>query len=291
MRIPQTSLEHWRVLQAVVDCGGFAQAASALHRSQSAISYTVARLQERVGVELLSMTGRKAYLTEAGRSLLAEAAPLIEDLLRIEARAQTLLGAQVEVRLRVDSIYPRERLFAALRAFTAAYPNIDLILREEVHVDAPVLNDSTFDLAILAAIPGRPEHRPLLDIEMLALAHPDHALHRRAEAEITPATLARYLCVSIVGDSGAAANAELSPAGGRAWQVNTLEAAVEAVASGLCWGWLPAHLAAPYLAEGTLVALPLTGSNRRPIPLALCYADEARAGPATHALARQLLGV
>ncbi|WP_423822935.1 LysR family transcriptional regulator [Salinisphaera sp. SPP-AMP-43] len=289
MRIPRTSLEQWRVLQAVVDCGGFAQAASTLNRSQSAISYTVGRLQERVGVELLTMTGRKAYLTEAGRSLLAEAAPLIEDLLRIEERAQSLVGEQVEVRLHVDSIYPRARLFAALRAFTAAYPNIDLVLREDVHIDAPALDDTAFDLAILAAAPGRPDHRPLLDIEMLALARPDHVLHRRADAGLTPATLARHLGVSIVGDGAAAHTARLAPANGRAWQVNTLEAAVEAVASGLCWGWLPAHLAAPYLESGELTALRLVGSNQRPIPLALCYADEARAGPATHALAQQLL--
>jgi len=41
MNIPRTTLEQWRVLQAIVEYGGFAQAAEALHRSQSSISYTI----------------------------------------------------------------------------------------------------------------------------------------------------------------------------------------------------------------------------------------------------------
>ena len=46
MNLPKTTLEQWAVLAAVVDEGGFAQAAAVLNRSQSAISYSVARLQE-----------------------------------------------------------------------------------------------------------------------------------------------------------------------------------------------------------------------------------------------------
>ena len=83
MRIPKTTLEQWRVLQAIVEYGGFAQAAERLNRSQSAVSYAVARLQERAGVDLLVIDGRKAQLTDAGRSLLAEAVPLVDELLRI----------------------------------------------------------------------------------------------------------------------------------------------------------------------------------------------------------------
>ena len=36
------SLKQWRMLHAVIDCGGFADAAKFMHLSQSAISYTVA---------------------------------------------------------------------------------------------------------------------------------------------------------------------------------------------------------------------------------------------------------
>jgi len=68
--LAKTSLEQWAVLAAVVDHGGFAQAAAALNRSQSAVSYAVARLQESLGVALLVIEGRKAVLTAHGRALL-----------------------------------------------------------------------------------------------------------------------------------------------------------------------------------------------------------------------------
>ena len=53
MKAPRVTLDQWRTLQAVVDHGGFAQAAEALHRSQSSVSYTVARMQDQLGVPLL----------------------------------------------------------------------------------------------------------------------------------------------------------------------------------------------------------------------------------------------
>lgn len=49
MNSPKVTLDQWRALQAVIDHGGFAQAAEKLHRSQSSVSYAVNRLQELLG--------------------------------------------------------------------------------------------------------------------------------------------------------------------------------------------------------------------------------------------------
>ena len=94
--MPRTTLEQWAVLAAVVDRGGFAQAASALHRSQSAVSYAVARLQEELDVPLLAIEGRKAVLTPHGETLLKRARVLLRDLDTLEslsAQPQARLGA------------------------------------------------------------------------------------------------------------------------------------------------------------------------------------------------------
>src|SRR5581483_12068035 len=88
--IPRTSVEQWAVLAAVVDQGSFAEAAKALHRSQSAVSYALARLQEGVGVPLLEIEGRRAALTAHGRVLLKRARALIADAEKLELLAQTL---------------------------------------------------------------------------------------------------------------------------------------------------------------------------------------------------------
>src|SRR5689334_8250100 len=105
MKIPRSTLEQWQVLQAIVDCGGYAQAAEALHRSQSSVSYMVARLQEQVGVELLEIDGRRARLTKNGEALLRRARALLDDAFQLEEFARSLnQGWESELRFAVDSL-------------------------------------------------------------------------------------------------------------------------------------------------------------------------------------------
>lgn len=107
MKAPRVTLDQWRTLQAVVDHGGFAQAAEALHRSQSSISYTVARMQEQLGVPLLRIDGRKAVLTEAGEVLLRRSRQLVKQAGQLEELAHHMeQGWEPEVRLVVDAAYP-----------------------------------------------------------------------------------------------------------------------------------------------------------------------------------------
>ena len=72
----RTTLEQWRMLKAVVDHGGFAQAAQAVHKSQSTINHAVHKLQDQLGLKLLEVQGRKAQLTRAGELMLRRAEQL-----------------------------------------------------------------------------------------------------------------------------------------------------------------------------------------------------------------------
>ena len=60
---PYLSLDQWRALIAVVDAGGYAQAAEALHKSQSSISYAVHKIESVLGVRAFEIHGRKAVLS------------------------------------------------------------------------------------------------------------------------------------------------------------------------------------------------------------------------------------
>ncbi|MBC7501539.1 MAG: LysR family transcriptional regulator, partial [Herminiimonas sp.] len=112
------SLKQWRMLHAVIDCGGFADAAKFLHISQSAISYTVAKMQEQLGVPILKLVGRKAHVTDAGRELLEQSRYLLKEALALESFAETIRhGGESEVRLVVDHDFPTSLLMIALRQF------------------------------------------------------------------------------------------------------------------------------------------------------------------------------
>ena len=133
MPLAKTSLEQWAVLAAVVDHGGFAQAAAALNRSQSAVSYTVARLQEALDLPLLVIEGRKSVLTPHGQTLLKRARGLLRDIETLELLARSVKqGWEPQLSLVVDTAFPRERLLGIVAELQRLCPNTQLRLSDAV---------------------------------------------------------------------------------------------------------------------------------------------------------------
>ena len=58
----------------------FTRAAAKLGTSQSALSYTIRRLEERLGVRLLVRTTRRVAATEAGERLLKTLGPALDEI-------------------------------------------------------------------------------------------------------------------------------------------------------------------------------------------------------------------
>ena len=72
------TLDQLKVLLTVVEVGSFAGAARKLHRATSVVSYAISNLEVQLGVSLFDRkTTRKPQLTEAGRTVLAEARTII----------------------------------------------------------------------------------------------------------------------------------------------------------------------------------------------------------------------
>src|SRR5947208_1778359 len=77
MSEPRITLDQWRALVAVVDKGGYAKAAAALHKSQSSVTYGVQQLESQLGVKAFKIAGRKAELTSTGELLYRRARYLV----------------------------------------------------------------------------------------------------------------------------------------------------------------------------------------------------------------------
>src|ERR1051325_8598571 len=84
---PTISLEQWRALVAVVEEGGYAAAAGAMHKSQSAVTYAVQQIEKLLGMKAFELAGRKAVLPAAGRMLYARARILLDEAASLEQSA------------------------------------------------------------------------------------------------------------------------------------------------------------------------------------------------------------
>ena len=71
-------LESLRVLTAVVKEGSFAKAAEVLNKTQSAVSYQVQKLEQRLGTAVFDRSSYRAELTPVGERILAEGQRLLD---------------------------------------------------------------------------------------------------------------------------------------------------------------------------------------------------------------------
>lgn len=260
----KTTLDGWEALQAVVRFGSFAAAAKKLNRSQSTVSYALARLQEQLGVRLFELRGRKAVLTEAGRVLLSDAEPLLGSFGRLEQRARTLgSGGKLELRLSVDSIYPYPKLFAALRSFGRKYPHVHTILRQATFIspETEFLTQGA-DLCIAGLASRELLMQPVLEVCLRAVARKGHPLAAKKRI-LSRADLMRHLAVVIEGDSSGEVKSQPRAPAQRTLAVSTIEAAIEAVRCGLGFAWLPRYRIQPLLEAEELIPLRLPLGGQR----------------------------
>ena len=279
----KSTLEQWTVLAAVVDHGGFAQAAAALNRSQSAISYSVGRLQESLGVPLLAVEGRKSVLTAHGRTLLQRARVLIQDLKTLELLARSLTqGWEPELKLVVEAAFPRAPLLDIIAKLQKSCPTTQIQLSDAVLSGAEeAITDAAADVVITSRVPAGWLGDRLLDVEFVAVARSDHALFA-LRRDLSTDDLVRHVQV-VVRDSGSARRDDGWLGAERRFTVSSLEASLATLLAGLAYAWLPQHLVADALQGGRLRRLPLTSGGTRRVTLYSVVVRPELAGPATRA--------
>jgi DNA-binding transcriptional LysR family regulator len=286
-----TTLDAWEVLHTVVQMGGFAPAAERLNRSQSTISYAIGRLEEQLGTRLFELKGRKAHLTELGRVLLADAEPHLAGFQELEQRAcQLAVGGESEIRLSVDSIFPNERLFAALAEFTRRFPHVRPKLRQCAFLSADAeFSAHNTQLCVTGLMSREFFVKAILDIQMVAVARRDHPLHAR-KRRLTRSEMMQHMLVIVEGVAAGSARHQPSSPAQRFLAVSTIDAAIDAVRSGLCFGWLPRYRIRPYLQEGELVPLHMPAGQTREVRLNLVCKEMNPSSRELNALA-ELLGM
>lgn len=282
---PHITLEQWRALLAVVDAGGYAQAAEALHKSQSAISYAVQQIESRLGVRAFEVQGRRAVLTATGQLLVRRARALVEEAEALERTAsQVSAGWEAELRLAVEIVFPNQVLLPALAEFGTQSPHTRIELIESViGGTSEALLSGRVDLAIAPVIPQGFIGEALMQLRFLPVAHPDHPLHALGRP-LTARDLRPHRHL-VVRDSGSARDPrDVSADAVQRWVVSTMATSIQAAAMGHGWSWFPEDKIRDELRRGLLRVLPLRDGGERWLPLYLVFADRDSAGPGLLAL-------
>ena len=291
MEAPHITLEQWRALIAVVDSGGYAQAAETLHKSQSSVTYAVQKLQSLLGVKAFELQGRRAVLTPTGQLLYRRARALLDDAGGIERAVRTLsAGWEAEIRVTMEIVFPTWLMLKCLGRFGAESPHTRIELTESVLGGTQeALLQGQADLVIAGSVPQGFSGEALMRMRFVPAAHPDHPLHRLGR-KITMQDLRAHRQLIVRETGSRRATPALLEAAQR-WTVSAMSTSIIAARSGYGYAWLPEDKIRDELAAGTLKALELREGGERYAELYLVFADRDAAGPGTLKLAEIVRGL
>ena len=184
-------IDQLRTFLAIVETGSFTRAAEIVHKTQSAVSMQMKRLEERLERSIFARDGRASKLTEDGERLLDFARRIVK--LNVEALAAfsdfALTG---RVRLGVPDDYADRYLPEIMARFSRAYPGVELSVICEPSVELiERIAANELDLAIVTDCEsGRPVESFRRE-RLLWVASNRHTTHRE---EPLPLALGRPSC-------------------------------------------------------------------------------------------------
>jgi DNA-binding transcriptional LysR family regulator len=287
--MPQVSLEQWSMFITVIEEGSFQAAADKLLKSQSSISYAMQKMQQGLGVKVFEHKGRKAVLTDAGKLMLQRAKDLIHAASAAEkVAADFSAGWEPQIGLVLNDMFPSHILHSALNAFGEQCPQTRLeIYREVLSGVDDKLRHGEAQIAIDHMIPSGMVGEPIIELEFVRVAHPDHALHHLGRAIYhSDMKLHRQI---VIRDSGNYRRENRGYLGSdQRWTVANMREALELLKLGLGSGVLARSIAQPAIDTGELRELDIDGGSALTSNLNLIFSDKANTGPAALLLAKLL---
>ena len=192
-------------------------------------------------------------------------------------------GWEAELQLVVDAAFPREHLLKIVAELQQLCPNTQMQLSDAVLSGAEeAIADGVADVVVTAHVPSGYVGEFLVDVSFVAVARPGHALFGVGH-DLSFEDLTRHVQV-VVRDSGVKHPRDEGWLGAeRRCTVSSMEASLATVKAGLAYAWLPEHVVAASIRDGTLKALPLASGRERRVPLYLVLVHSEVAGPAARA--------
>ena len=264
----RVNLDVLLILDALDKYGSFAAAAESLFKTPAALSYMVQKLEHELDILILDRSGHRAKFTDTGRMVLEQGRTLLEAAKALEKNAiQMSFGWEKELNIALDSSFPFTLLLPIIDEFYQQASQTRLHFTQQTLAGAwEALTHDNADI-IIGAINEPPAsaayaYREMGRLENVFVVAPAHPL-AAAEAPLSNQIIAQHRGI-VVSDS-----ARKSPQ----LKINLIEeqqrvvvdsftSKVPLLLAGIGCGFLPRHIARPYLEAGTLVEKPVESFRR-----------------------------
>jgi DNA-binding transcriptional LysR family regulator len=256
-------LNAMRIFIALAESGSFTAAAEKLDTSTVNISRTLNGLEKRLQTRLIHRTTRRMALTEAGQRYLRRCVRITDDIIEAEAEA-TAAHAHPSGQLKMHTMtgIGLHLIIDAISSYRKIHPNVSFNLTLANRV--PDMLEDGYDISIVVAseLPdsGFVSQR-LGGTYSIVCASPDYV--REFGVARKPGDLRSHTCLRLIsavvqmerwvfdGPDGQ----EVISIGSSPFQVNSADAIIAAISSGIGIGVLPIYAASKGIKEGSLIQM------------------------------------
>lgn len=265
------NLDVLQILDAIERHGSFAAAAESLYKTPAALSYMVQKLEGDLNITLLDRSGHRARFTDTGRMMLEKGRTILNAAKDLEKQAiQVHSGWEKELSIALDDSFPFASLLPIIEDFYAQNKQTRLNFshhtlagswEELTHRDADIILGAINDPPTSAAWSW--QMLGMLDNAfVVAPTHPlatesqplstERMVQHRAVVISDSARLCRPISSNLIDEQ-----AQI--------RVDDFQTKVTLLRAGLGCGFLPRHIARPWLETGELIEISVVSSRQKDV--------------------------
>lgn len=254
------SFEALQTLDAIDRRGSFAKAAEELNKATSALSYTIQKLEEQLGVTLFQRQGRRSVLTPSGKLLLGEGRKILEATHFLADQVRELdSGWEPRLRIALESTTEREPFFEAIKGILAEHPHLEIDIQESVLSGGwEALETDSVDLLVGAPAPVPPQKGfraiAMSPANMILVVSTEHPLANNQEDVSEKLDNYRRIVVHDTAKQNVLRSEGLTSSS-KVLYVQTMDQKIHALLTSLGVSHLPRKLAQPYIDSGQMLEI------------------------------------
>lgn len=254
-----------QVLQMVIEEGSLQAASAKLHRTPSALSMTLNKLEQDLGFSILERSGYRLSLTGQGEQFMRHSHELLRQHSRLESlTSQLRSGAEPKLQVAYDYTCDAGALLEGLRQIQNSYPTTELLISGYSQLGAlKQVQDKEADLALTPWLPvfqQRADFESLFvqNFELVVVMADCMIANRGLPTERKDLTDLPYILPRHM-DMGINPEQIFRISGQSRIRVNDVQTLILFLKSGMGWGIVPRQLIAADIAAGALVELDIPG--------------------------------
>ncbi|WP_162047660.1 LysR family transcriptional regulator [Vibrio taketomensis] len=286
----RTTLDQWQALHHIEQAGSIQAAAEQLNKSHTTLIYAINKLEQQLGVKLLTVKSRRAVLTDHGKMLLRRADSMLEQAHELEMiSSQLSRGVESQITVSIDHLCDPYWLYHPMQEFLVSNSATSIqVVETSLSKTTEMVVNELSDIAIInLPITNYPAEAfgTTTMVPVVAKTHP------LAEKSVLQMNDFATTCQIVVRDLGESNTSKRDVGWLKSRQritVDNFDHAIRAVEQGVGYCRLPLHMIDENK-QPNIKIVDIDQAQRYQVALHITLPKGAKTGPAAMAFYQMLL--